>query len=84
MSQKYTGENAIVKVLRDSKIHEFNIKLTTRNSLVPAHINGCLPSYYIVAGLVFTVVTIPYLRSEVNYFDFCTLKHKLFVLNRTT
>ncbi|CAL5037730.1 unnamed protein product [Urochloa decumbens] len=64
VSQKYTGEKAHVKVLRNSKIHEFNIKLATHKRLIPAHIKGRPPSYYIVAGFVFTVVSVPYLRSE--------------------
>ncbi|KAI3941515.1 hypothetical protein MKW92_045296 [Papaver armeniacum] len=64
ISQKYTGENAIIEVLRDSKILEFNIKLATRKRLIPANIKGNPPSYYIVAGFVFTVVSIPFLHSE--------------------
>ncbi|EMS45662.1 Protease Do-like 9 [Triticum urartu] len=64
VSQKYTGEKARVKVLRSSKIHEFNIKLSIHKKLIPAHIKGRPPSYYIVAGFVFMVVSVPYLRSE--------------------
>lgn len=64
VSQKYTGDNAVVKVLRNSEVHEFNIKLSTHKRLIPAHINGRPPSYYIIAGFVFTAVTAPYLRSE--------------------
>ncbi|KAH7577390.1 hypothetical protein JRO89_XS01G0243900 [Xanthoceras sorbifolium] len=64
VSQKYTGDNAVVKVLRNSEILEFNIKLATHKRLIPAHINSRPPSYYIIAGFVFTAVTVPYLRSE--------------------
>ncbi|KAM7278126.1 hypothetical protein ACFE04_005260 [Oxalis oulophora] len=64
VSQKYTGDKALVKVLRDSKILEFNIKLSTHKRLIPAHIRGKPPSYYIVAGFVFAAVSVPYLRSE--------------------
>ncbi len=32
--------------------------------LVPFHTNGKPPSYFIIAGLVFTPVTVPYLKSE--------------------
>lgn len=32
--------------------------------MIPVHINNNPPSYYIIAGLVFTPVTVPYLRSE--------------------
>ncbi|WCJ20927.1 DegP protease 9 [Euphorbia peplus] len=64
VSQKYTGDKAMVKVLRDSKILEFNIKLATHTRLIPAHIKGRPPSYYIVAGFVFSAISVPYLRSE--------------------
>ncbi|KAK4282449.1 hypothetical protein QN277_013826 [Acacia crassicarpa] len=64
VSQKYTGDTATVKVLRDSKILEYDINLATPKCLIPAHINGRLPSYYIVAGFVFAAVSVPYLRSE--------------------
>ncbi|XP_050382706.1 protease Do-like 9 [Argentina anserina] len=64
VSQKYTGDSALVKVLRNSKILEFNIKLGTHKRLIPAHINGKPPSYYIIGGFVFSPVSVPYLRSE--------------------
>ncbi|RDX87525.1 Protease Do-like 9, partial [Mucuna pruriens] len=64
VSQKYTGDRALVKVLRNSQILEFNIKLATHKRLVPAHIKCRPPSYYIIAGFVFTAVSVPYLRSE--------------------
>ncbi|GMN42458.1 hypothetical protein TIFTF001_011654 [Ficus carica] len=64
VSQKYTGDTALVKVLRNSKILEYNIKLSTHKRLIPAHIKGRPPSYYIIAGFVFSAVSVPYLRSE--------------------
>ncbi|XP_039068243.1 protease Do-like 9 [Hibiscus syriacus] len=64
VSQKYTGDTASVKVLRDSKILYYDIKLATHKKLIPAHTSGKPPSYYIIAGFVFTSVTVPYLRSE--------------------
>ncbi|CAM6105357.1 unnamed protein product [Calypogeia fissa] len=64
VSQKYTGENAHVKILRGAKIKEFDIALANQNRLVPAHIKGKPPSYYIIAGIVFAAVSVPYLRSE--------------------
>lgn len=66
VSQKYTGENAVVKVLRNGKILEFKIKLANYKKLIPAHIKGKPPSYYIIAGFVFTAISVPYLRSEVG------------------
>ncbi|KAL1814685.1 hypothetical protein ACET3Z_017259 [Daucus carota] len=64
VSQKYTGESAAVKVLRKSETHKFDIKLESHRKLIPAHNKGRPPSYYIIAGFVFTTVSVPYLRSE--------------------
>ncbi|XP_062168906.1 protease Do-like 9 [Alnus glutinosa] len=64
VSQKYTGDNAAIKVLRNHEILNFDIKLATHKRLIPAHIKGRPPSYYIIAGFVFATVSVPYLRSE--------------------
>ncbi|KAF8112018.1 hypothetical protein N665_0069s0044 [Sinapis alba] len=64
ISQKYTGDSARVKILRNKEILEFNVKLAIHKKLIPAHICGKPPSYFIVAGFVFTSVSVPYLRSE--------------------
>ncbi|EFJ16952.1 hypothetical protein SELMODRAFT_154815 [Selaginella moellendorffii] len=64
VSQKYTGELAKVKILRDGNVNEYNLELRYHKRLVPAHIKGITPSYYIVAGVVFAAITVPYLRSE--------------------
>lgn len=70
VSQKYIGDNALVKVLRNSETLEFSIKLAKHKELIPSHIEGKPPSYYIVAGFVLTAVSLPYLRSEFgNIFD---------------
>ncbi|CAA2989094.1 protease Do-like 9 [Olea europaea subsp. europaea] len=66
VSQKYTGDSAAIKVLRNSENLKFNIKLGSHRRLIPAHNKGRPPSYYIVAGFVFTSVSVPYLRSEVS------------------
>lgn len=65
ISQKYTGDSAAIKVLRNSETVKYNIKLSTHRRLIPAHNKGQPPSYYIIAGFVFTTVSVPYLRSEV-------------------
>ncbi|KAG4137354.1 hypothetical protein ERO13_D07G066701v2 [Gossypium hirsutum] len=64
VSQKYTGDCSAIEVLRNSEILNFNIKLTSSRRLIPAHNRGKPPSYYIIAGFVFTTVSVPYLRSE--------------------
>ncbi|KAK6924882.1 Protease Do-like, PDZ domain [Dillenia turbinata] len=64
ISQKYTGDDATIEVLRNSEVLKFDIKLGTYKRLIPAHNKGRPPSYYIIAGFVFTAVSVPYLRSE--------------------
>uniref|UniRef100_A0A7N0V3P7 Protease Do-like PDZ domain-containing protein n=1 Tax=Kalanchoe fedtschenkoi TaxID=63787 RepID=A0A7N0V3P7_KALFE len=64
VSQKYAGDTAAIEVLRNSEIMKFNIKLAGHKRLIPAHNKGIPPSYYIIAGFVFTTVSVPYLRSE--------------------
>ncbi|KAK1359696.1 putative peptidase Do [Heracleum sosnowskyi] len=64
VSQKYTGDNAAITVLRNSETLKFDIKLGSNRKLIPVHIKGRPPSYYIIAGFVFTTVSVPYLRSE--------------------
>ncbi|KAG8488116.1 hypothetical protein CXB51_018266 [Gossypium anomalum] len=64
VSQKYTGDSSAIEVLRNSEILNFNIKFTSHRRLIPAHNGSKPPSYYIIAGFVFTTVSVPYLRSE--------------------
>lgn len=68
VSQKYYGEPAKFTVLRDGKKLELDMeRLQPEAQLVPVHLfdtpHQC-PSYVIFAGLVFTAVTVPFLRSE--------------------
>ncbi|CAO2818243.1 unnamed protein product [Amaranthus hypochondriacus] len=64
ISQKFTGEKAKIKLLRDSVMHEFDINLDTHRKLIPTFTEDRPPSYYILAGFVFTAVSLPYLYSE--------------------
>ncbi|KAF2282904.1 hypothetical protein GH714_043324 [Hevea brasiliensis] len=45
VSQKYTGDNAAIKVLRNSEILNFDIKLSPHRRLIPPHVKGRPPSY---------------------------------------
>ncbi|EFN57946.1 hypothetical protein CHLNCDRAFT_34342 [Chlorella variabilis] len=63
-SQKFTGDLATLDILREGKPMRLQIKLMRPNSLVQHHLGGRDPSYLVVAGIVFTVVTEPYLESE--------------------
>lgn len=62
--QKYTNEQAVLRLLKKGKEVTERVSLAAPNKLIPFHIKGKPPSYFIVAGLVFTPATVPYLRSE--------------------
>ncbi|PNW73966.1 hypothetical protein CHLRE_13g579901v5 [Chlamydomonas reinhardtii] len=64
VSNKYTDEEAELVVLQDGVQRTLRVGLGAPVRLVPFHTRGLPPSYFIVAGLVFTAVTVPYLRSE--------------------
>lgn len=64
VSEKYVGERAEVSFLRDGKVHNISLQMNSVPRLVPIHIHGKPPTYFIVAGLVFTTVCVPYLKSE--------------------
>ena len=40
------------------------VELSKSQRLVPVHLKGAAPSYFIFAGLIFTQVCVPYLKSE--------------------
>ena len=63
-SQKFTGDDCYLDILRESKEMSLTCRLMRPNSLIPHHLAGGDPSYLVVAGVVFTVVTEPYLQSE--------------------
>ncbi|CAI7925936.1 unnamed protein product [Closterium sp. NIES-53] len=64
VSQKYEGETAQISVLRAGKVLQLQVELRRHKRMVPVHIAGLPPSYFIVAGIVFTWVTVPYLKAE--------------------
>ena len=64
VSQKYVGESAQVRYLRDGKMQECSITFNAMKRLVPWHIEGTPPSYFIAGGLVFTTVCVPFLKNE--------------------
>jgi len=63
LTQKYVGEKVEVKVLQAGAIKTFQIPLVRPIRLIPDHVPG-EPSYLIVAGIVFTITSAPYLKSE--------------------
>ncbi|KAL6759814.1 serine protease [Haematococcus lacustris] len=64
ISNKYVGDECQMTVLRKGEVHTVNVKLSKPHQLIPPHINNRDPAYFIVAGLVFTPVSEPYLQSE--------------------
>ena len=56
-------EELLVKVLRDGQPLELRYRLMQRRPLVPVlHGVDCVPSYFIVGGLVFVPLSIPFLE----------------------
>ncbi|GMH40536.1 hypothetical protein BSKO_08440 [Bryopsis sp. KO-2023] len=64
VSQKYNGDEVEVHLLKKGQEIAIKVQLKTPYRLIPVHIDNKPPSYFIVAGLVFTPVTTLYLRSE--------------------
>lgn len=68
VSQKYYGDEVRLTILRDGEEIEVTIDdFYPEWSLVPVHTfqsENPNPSYFIIAGLVITAVTVPFLRSE--------------------
>jgi S1-C subfamily serine protease len=63
-SQKFSGDECELVVLRDGATVDVTVKLLQYNGLIPHHLSGGDPSYLVVAGVVFTVATEPYFMSE--------------------
>ena len=66
-SQKFTGDMAEVHLLRNGQELTLNLQLMKPAPLIPHHLDGNDPSYFVVAGIVFTAVTEPYLQSEYGH-----------------
>ncbi|WVZ96266.1 hypothetical protein U9M48_041924 [Paspalum notatum var. saurae] len=63
-SQKYAGDIAQLGIIRDGNSMKVQTILQPRKHLVPFHVDGGQPSYLIVAGLVFTPLTEPFIEEE--------------------
>ncbi|KAL3146345.1 hypothetical protein ABBQ32_003036 [Trebouxia sp. C0010 RCD-2024] len=60
---KHIGDSLDVKVLRDGQLLDLKFQLKQRRPLVPIlHGVDCVPSYFIVGGLVFVPLSIPFLE----------------------
>lgn len=47
---------AELRVLSEGKVRQISVELSASTRLIPVHIKGRPPSYFIFAGLVFTQV----------------------------
>ncbi|KAF8822248.1 serine protease [Cardiosporidium cionae] len=64
ISHKFTGDSAVATILRDHKIRNTTISLTSSNFIVPEHQWDKRPRYYIFGGLVFCPLSMEYLKDE--------------------
>lgn len=58
VSARYCGETVELEVLSDGQPRKVKCTLQAPVRLVPFHTKGLPPSYFIVAGLVFTPITV--------------------------
>lgn len=63
-SQKFSGDDCELVLLRNGEIITCTVKLQQYTGLIPHHLSGGDPSYFVVAGIIFTTATEPYLMSE--------------------
>jgi S1-C subfamily serine protease len=64
VSCKHIGDTIKLLVWRDGKEVAVKVKLKARPTLVPIHLSGLPPSFFITAGLVFVSCSEPYLQDE--------------------
>lgn len=64
IASKYVGDVGNFKIMREGKEMNVNIILEKRLELVRAHLYDTSPSWFIYAGLVFSVLTCPFLMTE--------------------
>jgi len=61
-SAKFVGDHIRMRIVRRGTPMEVSFILGPKRPLVPTHLYDQQPSYYILAGLVFTVLSRPYLQ----------------------
>ena len=64
VTSKLVGESVTLKIWSQGAAKTVKCVLAAPSRLVPVHTLGKPPSYYVFAGLVFTQVVVPFLRSE--------------------
>lgn len=64
VSNKFVGDTATVRILRDRRVMDVSVPLAVPHKLVPVHTAGAAPSYFVFGGCVFTPATVPLLKGE--------------------
>ncbi|KAJ4846219.1 Protease Do-like 2, chloroplastic [Turnera subulata] len=64
ISQKFAGDVVELGIIRAGSFMKVQVVVNPRVHLVPFHIDGGQPSYFIVAGLVFTPLSEPLIEEE--------------------
>lgn len=55
-------EQIVAEIWRDDKVTSLTVPLFMSDYLCPIHFSGRPPSYFVLGGLVFTVMSEPYLE----------------------
>ncbi|CAM9781012.1 unnamed protein product [Ectocarpus sp. 8 AP-2014] len=66
MSQLFPEDKTEVELLRDDSEMSVTVPLSVSDFLCPVHFGGRAPSYFVLGGLVFTVMSAPYLEHEIE------------------
>ncbi|CAN0108707.1 unnamed protein product [Ectocarpus sp. 12 AP-2014] len=66
MSQLFPEDKTEVELLRDDSVMSVTVPLSVSDVLCPVHFGGRAPSYFVLGGLVFTVMSAPYLEHEID------------------
>jgi len=58
------GDQLRLRVLRDGEVRELSYEVTAHKLLVPTlhGVDGCTPTYFTIAGLIFVPLSIPFLE----------------------
>ena len=70
LQTKFVGDNVKVKLFRSGKEIEALAPVSIQKDLVPSHWNSEPPPYFMVGGLVFTALSVPYLTAGDAYEEY--------------
>lgn len=67
---KFLGDSVKAQLWRDGQLVELDLPVGLSRRLVPAHFHNQSPPYLVVAGLVFTALSVPYLFASNAWEDY--------------